>query len=326
MATQLGVVKYLSDARFTKLLTLPDGSVVSYADVGTPTGFPVIFIPGSSGHRLWVSLCDQLARDRGLRLLCFDRPGRGLSTPSLQWKAWDYESWTATFMEICQQLHLDRFILLAHSTGSMYALNLYQALRECIVGPLRLISPWLPTNLPCMPSTYAVRRSLPVSMVRNMRALASVNASLFPGSSWQIGSVSAREAEYLTVPLIRHVLSILAQDDADMGYVAYEVDWLLALEMTRPMGRDVRTFTAPILCWHGVDDAVIPLGSVLWAQREMPAFKVNAIAKGKHNLLLDLDVMALVFDDVMQEVRAELRRQMGVGADEVGAVSSSADA
>ena len=78
--------------RFSLLLTLKSGHQISFAEGGDRAGIPVIFIPGASGNRLWTAVYDQMAREHGIRLITFDRPGRGVSHPPKSMKEWSFQS------------------------------------------------------------------------------------------------------------------------------------------------------------------------------------------------------------------------------------------
>ena len=78
--------------RFSLLLTLKSGKQVSFSEGGDRAGVPVIFIPGASGNRMWTAIYDSLARENGIRLICFDRPGRGVSEHPKSLKDWSFDS------------------------------------------------------------------------------------------------------------------------------------------------------------------------------------------------------------------------------------------
>lgn len=50
---------------------------ISFDEVGDPAGFPVVFHHGAPCSRLLPDGWDPLAKTRGLRIVCFDRPGYG---------------------------------------------------------------------------------------------------------------------------------------------------------------------------------------------------------------------------------------------------------
>lgn len=69
-----------------RVLSLPDCScmreprTVSYAEVGDPEGFVAFLFLGVDSHRFLALLLDKLVRAKGVRLICLDRPGRGMTS------------------------------------------------------------------------------------------------------------------------------------------------------------------------------------------------------------------------------------------------------
>ena len=70
----------LTTATSAKLL-LPDGRYLGYAEYGSPTGTPVIFLHGAPGSRLEAAHLNRPARELGIRIIAPDRPGMGWSSP-----------------------------------------------------------------------------------------------------------------------------------------------------------------------------------------------------------------------------------------------------
>lgn len=62
-------------------LFLPDGRMLALCEVGDPTGRPAFYYHGTGSSRLEVALYGDSAAAAGVRLVCWDRPGAGLSTP-----------------------------------------------------------------------------------------------------------------------------------------------------------------------------------------------------------------------------------------------------
>jgi hypothetical protein len=57
------------------------GRVLRARDAGAPGGAVVMYFHGTPGSRLDLCFGEQLAAERGVRLVSFDRPGYGGSTP-----------------------------------------------------------------------------------------------------------------------------------------------------------------------------------------------------------------------------------------------------
>lgn len=61
-------------------LVRPDGRTVAWTECGVPGGWPVLRLPGTPGSRYSLRADDGLWVDRGLRVICVERPGFGAST------------------------------------------------------------------------------------------------------------------------------------------------------------------------------------------------------------------------------------------------------
>jgi hypothetical protein len=105
----------------------------------------------------------------------------------------------------------------------------------------------------------------------------------------------------------------------------YELDWLLALETTKPLGYNHRDLDCSIKCWHGMDDSITPLGAAMWMQREMNHFLLFAVEGATHNIHLDFAIVKAVFADIkadyinsqaaMEKARQENERRNSAGTE-----------
>lgn len=112
----------------------------------------------------------------------------------------------------------------------------------------------------------------------------------------------------------REILERLGDDHLGDSYAAYELDWLLALEVQKPLGYNHRSIKVPIKCWHGMDDSITPLGAAMWMQREMDSFLLYAVEGATHNIHLDLAIVKAMFADICAEnlagkARVEIKKQ-----------------
>lgn len=138
--------EFLTSPKSSLLLRLKSGEVMTYCQVGDSQGIPVLWIAGPISNRFVIGLYEQLCIDLGIRLLCFDRPGRGASTPLKNPKEWGFDSWHPYLEEAMDILKIEKFYLVAHSFGCAYALANYEKLKHRIIGSLRFLATWAPTN------------------------------------------------------------------------------------------------------------------------------------------------------------------------------------
>jgi len=96
-----------------------DGHRVAYAAFGDPGGEPVVAFHGTPGSRLFGRLYDVPARERGVRLLAFDRPGYGASA---EWSDCDAAVAPRVVDAVLADAGVDAAGLLAFSGGTAPAL------------------------------------------------------------------------------------------------------------------------------------------------------------------------------------------------------------
>jgi pimeloyl-ACP methyl ester carboxylesterase len=131
-----------------------DGRVLRVRDVGEPDGTVVMYFHGTPGSRLDLCFGEQLAAERGIRLISFDRPGYGGSTPA----AFGLASIAGDAHAVADELDVARFATLGMSGGGPAALAAPPG-----AGPL---SPGLPAAVSAVsvasgavcPSWYWVQR------------------------------------------------------------------------------------------------------------------------------------------------------------------------
>jgi pimeloyl-ACP methyl ester carboxylesterase len=92
--------------------------VLRIRDGGDETGWPVIYLHGTPGSRLDLALHDATAAECGVRLVSFDRPGYGGSTPS----PFGLRAVGEQVHTIADSLGLGRFSTLGFSGGGPFAL------------------------------------------------------------------------------------------------------------------------------------------------------------------------------------------------------------
>ncbi|WP_106816299.1 alpha/beta fold hydrolase [Microbacterium timonense] len=99
-------------------LELADGRELAVAEFGEPTGVPVVFFAGAASSRS-MNAFGTSARERHVRMLTFDRPGLGDSTPHA---AKSLTSVAADLADVLEQLELIQPYALANSQGAPFAL------------------------------------------------------------------------------------------------------------------------------------------------------------------------------------------------------------
>jgi pimeloyl-ACP methyl ester carboxylesterase len=131
---------------------LADGTDVGYAEAGDPDGHPVLHLHGTPGSRLEVSIpaARRAAEDLGVRLICPDRPGVGLS-PFRRFSIRQYPQLVRGFVAA---LGLERFAVTGVSSGGKYACACAWDLPDLVTRAV-LASSTCPVDLPGAKATWS---------------------------------------------------------------------------------------------------------------------------------------------------------------------------
>ncbi len=144
------MAQYLRSPRLTQLMTLRrpinSGVTVSFADVGSPIGHPLILFLGLGCVRYIVGLYDEMAETLNLRLLCIDRWGLG-RTSEMPPERRGMLEWANVVEEVADQLGLEKFSIVAHSAGAPYALASALRLENRVHGSVHLLAPWVSASV-----------------------------------------------------------------------------------------------------------------------------------------------------------------------------------
>jgi pimeloyl-ACP methyl ester carboxylesterase len=235
--------------------TLPDGRLLSYLELGDPTGTPVMALDGP-GSRALGRAAAPAAAELGVRLIVPDRPGFGDSTPQRDRTIVD---WVADAAALADAVDIERFGLLGQSAGTPFAL----AVAARVPG-----------------------RVLAVALCGGIVPLGEPGALEGVGGPMRPLFVVARRAPWAVRPLLRLVRNPdtaadrALKDLPEKDRAAMERSELLALHrattaeimrypdafahevrlVARPWGFDLADVKAPVGLWVGSEDRTHPPG------------------------------------------------------------------
>lgn len=142
---------YLRSSRLNRYIHLPRPFPerplhVSLADLGSPTGTPVVIFLGIGCVRHLIALFDDLAKALNLRLICIDRWGFGKTTNVPQEKRNPLD-WAAVVERVLDELKVDTFRIIAHSAGAPYAAATALRMGERVQGKMHFLAPWISADI-----------------------------------------------------------------------------------------------------------------------------------------------------------------------------------
>ena len=114
-------------------ITLPDGRILAYTDIGDPGGTCVMHFHGAPGSRLLLDSYDNEFAECGLRVVSPDRPGYGGSSPQ---PGRSMEDWPDDVEALADELGIDQFVVLGSSSGGPYTVASCALLPHRVLGGL----------------------------------------------------------------------------------------------------------------------------------------------------------------------------------------------
>jgi pimeloyl-ACP methyl ester carboxylesterase len=242
-----------------QVVVTSDGRRVGVAVHGSPDGKPVLLFHGTPASRLGHEFTDAPASERGVRVICPDRPGMGLSDPRPLRAVADYAEDVAA---LADALHLDRFAVIGYSGGGPYALAVGAGLPQRVTAVALVAGSWPMDHPGAWEGVDGIELRLaqlaehrPWAARLMLRALA-VGAKRSPKAALgklkrEVSEVDRRVLDQAGPDFVRFFVEAFRQGTQGVvdDYRLWVTPWGFPLE-------DVR---APVHIWQGDDDRMAPM-------------------------------------------------------------------
>lgn len=118
---------------FSNKFLLDGGREIMFSHIGDKTGTPILYIHGFPGSRYDIKAFfdTQSLKDRGIQVISFDRPGLGASDIKTNRDVHDFSIEVTQLMD---SLSIDKFHVIANSSGSLYAYELSHAIPDRLLS------------------------------------------------------------------------------------------------------------------------------------------------------------------------------------------------
>jgi len=241
---------------------------------GDPKGHPVFALHGTPASRLIYGPIAADAAKKGIRLISYDRPGYGGSTPRPGRRIVDS---AADVAAIADALQIDRFGVWGHSGGGAPALACAATLEGRVVGACSLsgVAPYPAEGLDWLAGTGELN-------VEDFRLM------LKDREAWETKSRNDR-AEMLSwdVSRLREGLASVCSEVDRQVLTGEFASFLLAqgreglrpgdegmrddsLATIKPWGFDLARIHVPVQVWHGGQDRFVPITHGQWVAARIP--------------------------------------------------------
>lgn len=267
-----------------RIVRTSHGRVLAVWDGGDPAGSPVLVHNGTpmSRHLYGPNVAD--AAEQGLRLISYDRPGYGGSTPQPGRTVADC---TADVRAICSALEISKLAMWGLSGGGPRVLACAALLPDLVtaVASLASFAPYDADGLDWfdgLQAADAYRRALTDPDAVRARldearkgVLATTASSL--AEEWA-PFLSAADAAVLTGQLAEYT----ARTNHEALAPGSQGWWDDSYALIRPWGFDVADISVPVLLLHGAQDKFVPFAHGRWLAAHIPGVEARLLDDDGH--------------------------------------------
>lgn len=276
----------MSDSHVT---VLPDDRELGWLEMGDPDGSPVFAFHGTPGSREQLTIAASAIRDAGVRLVCPDRPGYGLSTYHPNRRLVD---WPSDVAYLADHLGIERFAVMGISGGGPHA-AVCAALLPDRVTAAAIVSGVGPLGDP---------RALE-GMMRPNRILAELSrrgswllrvlmaAQVAAARRWPTKAIDfmAKQLPPADVAILgrREVRSMFERESARSSRTAARAATQDFELFANDWGFELGDITVPVHVWQGTADVNVPPAHARLQSDEIDGAVLHEIERAGHMMVID---------------------------------------
>jgi pimeloyl-ACP methyl ester carboxylesterase len=272
-----------------RIVRTPDGRTLAVEESGDPAGRPVLVHMGTPNSRRLYGPHVRDAAARGLRLISYDRPGYGGSSPQPGRTVADC---AGDVRAICAELGIDRLATWGISGGGPHVLACAALLPDLVTAAASLASP-----APYSAEGLDYFAGMGQDNVDGFRLFLTDEAAARAETEQDREEVLAtspedfaKVLESLLTPadaaVVRGELAGYLTSSAQDGLAPGSQGWWDDNCMLRPWGFDLAGIAVPVLLLHGRQDMFVPPGHGEWLAAHIPGVEARLLDDDGHLTLL----------------------------------------
>jgi pimeloyl-ACP methyl ester carboxylesterase len=268
----------------------PDGRTLAVEEAGDPNGHPVLVHEGTPNSRHLYPPAAIDAAVRGLRLISYDRPGYGGSTPQPGRSVADC---AADVRAICAELGISRLAMWGISGGGPHVLACAALLPDLVsaAASLASLAPLDAEGLDWFAGMGALNADDTRLFLRDRQA---ARAKLDADREQILGASPAELVSGLQTLL--SPTDAAALNDGLAEFLVYcdheglapgnEGWWDDGVAHSSPWGFELSAISVPVLLMHGRQDQFVPFGHGQWLAEHIPGVEARLFDHDGHLTLL----------------------------------------
>jgi pimeloyl-ACP methyl ester carboxylesterase len=267
-----------------------DGRTLAVETAGDEQGRPVLVHLGTPNSRLIYGPNASDAAERGIRLICYDRPGYGGSTPHAGRRVADC---VADVRAICEELEITRAAMWGISGGGPHALAC-AALAGDLLAAVASLASLAPYNSPGLDyfaamgqenvDDVALMLSDPVAARAKLEQDRQEYLSLGPSELERVLATLLSPADSAVLGgSLAEYLACAGRHGLAPGAEGW---WEDGEAFIRPWGFELSAVGVPVLLVHGREDRFVPFAHGRWLADRIPGAEAWLLERDGHLTLL----------------------------------------
>ena len=264
---------------------LRDGRTLLVYDEGDPTGNVVVQHHGTPGSGLGYPPDNELGRERGLRIIRYDRAGYGGSTPKPGRSVVDV---VADIEDVLDAFDVERYVSLGGSGGCPHSFACGARSERCLAaGAIAAPTPYPAEGLDWL-------AGMGEENVVEFHAALDGPEKLEPyleGEAAKLRAAKPEEVKEVWATVLPPVdAAVLTGDRAEhwkrsndralaQGIAGWRDD---DIAFTKPWGFALSEIRVPTLLWQGVQDLMVPVAHARWLAERIPGVEAHISEEDGH--------------------------------------------